>query len=121
MARTLSFTGEMEWPLEEGKQAAKLPLTISLDYTSVLAIEKVYSSIVVDEVVTLPVASVKFLLLRATGTTEDVDVKLNNNTNPITLSAGDGFLLVYNPDGVITDLTVSVAVAPATLQGFAFA
>ena len=40
MPRTLSFSGTMEWPLEDGKQAAKLALAVSLTYTQALAIEE---------------------------------------------------------------------------------
>lgn len=120
MARTLAITAEMSWPLEDGKQAAKVDLGLSLSYTSVLHIEKVYASTVTDEAVELPMASAKFLLLRAIGT-EDVQVKLNGNANALTLKAGAGYVLVYNPDGAITGVTVTVATQPATLQGWAFA
>jgi hypothetical protein len=120
MARTLLFSGTMQWPLEDGKQAAKLDLSVSLTYTQVLAIEKVYSAPVTDEAIVLPMSSAKFLLLKALAT-EDVQVKLNGNTNAITLKAGGGFLLIQNDDGAITGVTVTTAAAPATLQGFAFA
>lgn len=119
MARTLSFTGELNWPLEDGKQAAKLPLSVSLTYTSAMHIEKVFSAGVVDEAVTLPMASAKFLLLQSTG--EDIDVKLNGNANAITLKANAGFILVWNSDGTITSLTVTVSGVPATLKGYIFA
>jgi hypothetical protein len=120
MSRTLTLTGEINWPIEDGKQAAKIDLAISLAYTSALHIEKVFSSPVVDEDVDLPMTSAKFLFLRALGT-EDVTVKLNGNSNAHTLKAGEGFLLIHNPDGDITALTVSNAAAPATIQGWAFA
>lgn len=119
MARTLAFTGTMQWPLQDGKQAAKLDLSVSLDYTSVLALEKVYSAPVVDEALTLPMASAKFLLLQAKG--DDVEVKLNGAATAITLKAGGGFLLIHNADGAITGLTVTIVTAPATLEGYAFA
>lgn len=119
MARTLQFTGELNWPLEDGKQAAKLPLSMSLGYTSVLHLEKVFAAPVVDEAVTLPMASAKFLLLQAN--TEDLDVKINGSTTPITLKAGTGFLLVWNEDGAITSLSISAATVPATLKGYVFA
>lgn len=118
MARTLKFTGEMEWPLEDGKQAAKLPLSMQLVYTSAMHIEKVFSAPVVDEVVMLPMASAKFLLLKAE--TDDIDVKVNSGT-AITLKASDGFMVVWNADGGITALTVTVAASPASLKGYAFA
>lgn len=119
MARTLLFSGELQWPLEDGKQAAKLPLSISLVYTSALAIEKVFSAPVTDEAITLPMTSAKFLLLQAE--TEDIDVKLNGNTNAITLKASAGFILIWSEDGTVTGLTVSAATVPATLKGYAFA
>ena len=120
MARTLTLTAEMNWPIEDGKQAAKTNLAVSLVYSSALAIEKVYASPVTDEAIALPMTSAKFLMLQAPGT-EDVQIKLNGNTNAITLKAGTGFVLIYNPDGAITGITVTVATAPATLKGFAFA
>lgn len=120
MARTFTFAGEMNWPIEDGKQAAKVPLSISLAYSSALHIEKVYAGAVTDEALALPMASAKFLLLQATGT-EDVSVKLNGNANAMVLKAGAGFVMIYNPDGDVTALTVTVATAPATLKGFAFA
>lgn len=120
MARTLALTAELNWPLEDGKQAAKIDLGLSLTYTSVLHIEKVYAAPVVDEAIELPMASAKFVLLRALGL-EDVQVKLNGNANAITLKASEGYLLLYNPDGVITAITATVAAQPATLQGWAFA
>jgi hypothetical protein len=120
MARTLAITSEMSWPIEDGKQAAKVDLGISFTYTSSLHVEKVYAAPVTDEALTLPMASAKFLVLRALGT-EDVQVKLNGNANALTLKAGDGYVLVYNPDGAVTALTVTTAAAPATLQGWAFA
>lgn len=119
MARTLSFSGTMQWPIQDGKQAAKLDVSVSLDYTSVLALEKVYSAPVADEVITLPMASAKFLLMQAK--TADVEVKVNGSANAITLKAGSGFLLIHNPDGAITAVTVTVAAAPATVEGYAFA
>jgi hypothetical protein len=119
MARTLQFSGTMTWPLEDGGQAAKLALTVSLVYTSMLALEKVYAAPVADEAVALPMTSAKFMLLKAT--TNDVDVKLNGSANAITLKAGAGFLLVQNDDGAVTALTVTVATAPATLEGYVFA
>jgi hypothetical protein len=119
MARTLQLSGEMTWPLEDGKQAAKLPLAVSLNYTSALAIEKVFAAIVTDETVTLPMTSAKFLLLQAT--TEDIDVKFNGNSNAITLKASGGFILIWNGDGTITGLTVTAATVPATLKGYVFA
>lgn len=118
MARTLQFTGTMTWPLEDGGQAAKLTVSSSLIYTSALHIEKVFSAPVVDEVVALPMASAKFLLLQAE--TADVDVKVNGGT-AITLKAGAAFMIVQNDDGNITALTVSAAVTPATVKGWAFA
>jgi len=119
MARTLLFNGTMQWPLQDGKQASKLDLSVSLAYTAMLAIEKVFAAPVTDEAITLPMASAKFLLLKAAGT-EDVAVTLNSGS-AITLKAGGGFLLVQNDDGAITALTVTVATAPATLEGYAFA
>jgi len=119
MARTLSFTGEMQWPLEDGSQAAKKSLSVSLDYTSALAIEKVFAAPVADEAVTLPMTSAKFLILEAG--TEDITVKLNGAATEVTLKAGAGFIMVWNEDGTITALTVSAATVPATLKGFAFA
>lgn len=119
MARTLQFTGSMLWPLEDGGQAAKLNLSAALNYTSALAIEKVYASTVTDEVVALPMTSAKFLLLRAK--TNDVEVKLNGAANAITLKADSGFLLVQNDDGAITGMTVTTTTAPATLEGYVFA
>lgn len=118
MARTLSFTGEIQWPLEDGKQAAKINLAASLVYASALHIEKVYSAVVTDEVVTLPMASAKFLLLQAI--TNDITVKLNASTDAITIKAGTGFILIFG-DGVITALKVSTGTVPATLKGMAFA
>ena len=119
MARTLSFTGQMNWPLEDGKQAAKADVAFSLNYAEALSIEKVYSSTVADDPVVLPMASAKFLLLRAK--TADIAVKLNGSATAITVKAGAGFLCVNNPDGAITGLTVTVATAPATLELYAFA
>lgn len=120
MTRTFTLTGEMNWPIEDGKQAAKVTLAVSLAYTSALHIEKVYAAPVTDEVVVLPMASAKFMMLQALET-EDVQVKLNGNANALTLKAGEGFVVLYNPDGAVTALTVTTAAAPATLQGFAFA
>ena len=40
MPRTLQFAGELTWPLEDGKQAAKTNISASLVYTSALMIEK---------------------------------------------------------------------------------
>lgn len=118
MARTLKFTGTLEWPLEDGGQAAKLAIASTLVYTSALHIEKVFSAPAVDEVVALPMASAKFLLLQAE--TADVDVKINAGT-AITLKAGAAYIIVQNDDGNVTALTVSAAVAPATVKGWAFA
>jgi hypothetical protein len=120
MARTLALTAELNWPIEDGKQAAKIDLGLSMTYTSSLHIEKVYASTVTDEVLELPMTTAKFLILRAIGT-EDVQVKLNGNANAITLKAGAGYVMIYNPDGTITGVTVTVAAQPATLQGWAFA
>lgn len=119
MARTLTFTGSMSWPLEDGGQAAKLAFSVSLVYTSILALEKVFSAPVVDEAIALPMASAKFLVMKAR--TEDVTVKLNGAAAAITLKGGAGFMLVQNPDGAITGVTVSAAVAPATLELYAYA
>lgn len=118
MARTLSFTGELNWPLEDGKQAAKLALAASIPYTSALHLEKVFSGVVSDDPVVLPMASAKFLLLQAL--TNDITVKLNGASTSITLKAGTGFVLLFG-DGIITGLTVSTGTVPATLKGFAFA
>lgn len=119
MARTLLFTGEMQWPLDDGKQPAKHNLSVSLNYTSSLALEKVYATVVTNEVIALPMASAKFMLLEATG--NDIDVKLNGATTAITLKAGSGFVLVWNNAGAITSLTATVATVPATLKGYIFA
>lgn len=120
MARTLALTSELSWPLEDGKQAAKVSLSLSMTYTAAMHIEKVYASTVTDEALELPMASAKFLILRVTGT-EDVQVKLNGNANAIPLKAGAGYLLIQNPDGAVTGITVTVATQPTTLQGWAFA
>jgi hypothetical protein len=119
MARTLQFTGLMTWPLEDGQQAAKANLSMSLPYTSMLSTEKVYSAPVVDEAVTLPMASAKFLLMRAK--TADVSVKINGSASAISLKAGAAFIVIQNDDGAVTALTVTVATAPATLEFYAFA
>lgn len=118
MARTLSFSGEVTWPLEDGKQAAKVNLAASVVYASALHIEKVYSTVVTDEVVALPMASAKFLLLQAL--TNDISVKLNNDTVALVIKAGTGFILVFG-DGAITGLKVTTSTVPATLKGFVFA
>ena len=119
MARTLKFTGTLEYPLEDGQQAAKAALSVSLAYTSALSIEKLYAVVATDEVVALPMTSAKFLLLQATG--NDIDVKLNNSTAAITLKAGAGFIVVWNSEGAITGIKVTVGTVPATLKGYAFA
>ena len=119
MARTLTFTGTLNWPIEEGQQAAKATFSTSLVYTSALAIEKVYSEGVTDEVVTLPMTSAKFLVLRAKD--NDIDVKVNGSTAAITLKGNGGALIVDNADGAITGLTVTIFTVPATLEGYAFA
>lgn len=119
MARTLLFTGEMQWPLDDGKQAAKHNLNVSLTYTSSLAIEKVFAAAVTDEAVALPMASAKFLLLEATG--NDISVKLNGAATSIILKAGAGFILVWSSAGAITEVTVTVTTVPATLKGYIFA
>ena len=119
MARTLSFTGELSWPLEDGKQAAKTNFNLSLIYTSCLQLEKIYSVTAVDEALPLPMASAKFLILQAI--TADLQVKLNGGDEAITIKAGAGWLMVYNPDGAVTGVTVSTTTVPATLKGYAFA
>lgn len=118
MARTLSFSGELNWPIEDGKQAAKVALAASIAYASALHIEKVYAAAVTDEAIVLPMASAKFLLLQAL--TNDITVKLNGAATSITIKAGTGFVLVFG-DGVITGVTVTTSTVPATLKGFAFA
>lgn len=119
MARTLTFSGTLNWPLEDGTQAAKATVSTSLVYTSALAIEKVYSSVVTDEAVTLPMASAKFLLLRAKD--NDIDVKLNGSAQAITLKGNGGAMIIDNADGAITALAVTTSTVPATLEGYAFA
>jgi len=119
MARIVKFTGTVEWPLEDGQPAAKLPLACELTYTSSLQLEKVFATTVVDEVIALPMISAKFLVLKAL--TNDVSVKLNGGAEGIVIKAGTGFMLVWNADGAITGLKVSVATVPATLKGYAFA
>lgn len=120
MARTLSFAGIMQWPLEDGQQSAKLNLAVSLAYDSAFAIEKTYAAPVTDEALVLPMSSAKFLILRAPGTT-DVSVKLNGGTAIPIKAAKAGFIFIHNPDGAITTITVTVATAPAKLEGYAFA
>ncbi|MAG64340.1 MAG: hypothetical protein CMK74_00470 [Pseudomonadales bacterium] len=119
MARTLTVTSEVNWPLEDSKQAAKLPLTVSLAYTSEASVEKVYTATATDEAVALPMASAKFLLLRAKD--NDITVKLNGNSNALTLKKDTGFLMFWNSGGTVTSLTVTVATAPATFKMLAFA
>jgi len=119
MARNLTVTAEVEWPLEDGKQAGKIPLAISLAYTSNLNYEKLFAAPVADEAVTLPMTSAKFLLLRATG--NDITAKLNANTNALTLKKDTGFVMVWCSDGTVTAMTVTVATQPATLKVLAFA
>jgi len=119
MARTLTFSGTLQWPLEDGQQAAKAVLSTSLVYTAAMAIEKVYSAAATNEVIALPMANAKFLLLQATG--NDIDVKLNGSADVITIKASTGFILVWNSDGAIDGITVTVATVPATLKGYAFA
>ena len=119
MARTLGFSGEMEWPLEDGKQAAKLNLLESLVYTQAFHAEKLYAAPVTDEALDLPFASAKFILMQAK--TDDVQVKLNGNANAITLKADAGFFAFWNEDGGVTALSITTAAAPATLVVFAYA
>lgn len=119
MARTLGFSGEMEWPLEDGKQAAKLDLLESLVYTQAFHVEKLYAAPVTDEVLVLPMASAKFILMQAK--TADVQFKLEGNANALTLKAGDGFFAFWNEDGAVTAMTVTAATAPASLVVFAYA
>ncbi len=119
MARTLGFSGEMEWPLEDGKQAAKLNLLEGLVYTQSFQVEKLYAAPVTDEALVLPMASAKFILMQAKS--GDVQMKLNGNANAITLKADAGFFAFWNEDGAITALSVTTAAAPASLVVYAFA
>lgn len=119
MARTLSFSGTLSWPLEDGQQSAKVVLSTSLAYTSALYIEKLYTSTATDEDVALPMTAAKFMLLQAQ--TADITVKLNGSTTTIALKAGTGYVLVNNSDGTIDEIKVTVAAAPATLKGYLFA
>ena len=119
MARTLQFTGELSWPLEDGKQAAKMNLAVSLVYSQALYLEKVYAVVATDEALELPMSSAKFLILQAL--TADIIVKLNGAATGVTLKAGTGFVMIHNPDGAITEITVSTTTVPATLKGYAFA
>lgn len=112
MARTLGFSGEMEWPLEDGKQAAKLDLLEGLVYTQAFHVEKLYAAPVVDEALVLPMASAKFILMQAK--TDDVQVKLEGNANALTLKADAGFFAFWNEDGGVTAITVTTAAAPAS-------
>lgn len=118
MARTLSFSGELTWPMEDGKQAAKLPLVLSLPYVSVVHVEKVYAAPVADEAIDLPMATAKFLLIQATG--EDITVKINGAASGIAVKAVTGFMLIWNEDGAITDVTVTITGVPATLKAYIF-
>lgn len=118
MARTVTFTGSMVWPLENGQQASVLPLTFSLEYSDQTAREKTYSAVVTDDPVPLPTNGAKFLIARAK--TADVAVKINGSTTPVVLKAGSGFLVIANGDGNVTSLTATVAVAPAKLEMYAF-
>ena len=119
MARTLQFAGELTWPLEDGKQAAKTNLSASLVYTAALLLEKQFSVAAVDEVIALPMASAKFVLLQAT--TADVNVKLNDSAEDIVIKAGTGWVMLYGSDGVVTSIKVSTTTVPATLKVYAFA
>ena len=119
MARTLTFAGELTWPLEDGKQAAKHNLAISLAYTAALYVEKPFSVTAIDEVIDLPVASAKLLLIEAGSA--DLQIKLNNSTIAITVKTGTGFILIHNPDGAITGVKVSTTTVPATLKMYVFA
>ena len=119
MARTLAFSAEMEWPLEDGKQAAKTNLLESLVYTQALHEEKLFAAPVTDEVVVLPMTAAKFVLMKAK--TADVQFKLEGNANALTLKADEGFFAFWNGDGAITAITITVAVAPASLVIFTYA
>ena len=119
MSRTLTFAGTLTWPLEDGKQAAIHSLAISMTYTAALYVEKPYSVAAIDEVVELPVASAKMLLIEASGA--DLQIKLNNSTVALTVKTGAGFILIHNPDGAITGVKVSTTTVPATLKMYVFA
>lgn len=118
MARTLTFAGELQWPLEDGKQVAKVNLATSLNYASALYIEKVYSGTVTDEAIALPMSSAKFLLLQCT--TNDITVKLNGSNTALTIKAASGYVLIAG-EGAVTALSVTTDTVPATLKGYAFA
>ena len=119
MPRTLQFAGELTWPLEDGKQAAKTNISASLVYTSALMIEKQFSIPAVDQPLALPMASAKFVLLQAT--TADVNVKLNDSAEDIVIKASTGWVMLYGSDGVVTSIKVSTTTVPATLKIYAFA
>jgi hypothetical protein len=104
--------------MEDGKQAAKIPVSSSLVYEEALAIENKYTGTVTDETVTLPMATAKFLLVRCSG--ENVSVKLNGG-GAITVTKGTGFIMLWSSDGAITALSVTVASVPATLKVLTFA
>ena len=119
MARQLLMDATIQWPLETDKQPAKVPLSVALTYTSEMSVEKVYAAPVADEAVALPMASAAFLLVRAVD--NDIDVKLNASANAITVEADGGFIMIWNPSGTVTAMTVTIVTSPATLKVLAFA
>jgi hypothetical protein len=119
MARTMIITATMEWPLENGQQASKLPLTFNLEYTDQNSLEKTYAAPISNDPIPLPTNGAKAIVLRAK--TADVDVKINGSATSIKLKAGNGFIIITNGDGNVTSLTATVVTAPAKLEGYAFA
>ncbi len=117
MARTLTVSAEVQWPMEDGKQAAKIPLVTSLVYEEAVALENKYTGAVTDEAVTLPMTTAKFLLVRCSG--ENVSVKLNGG-GAITVTKSTGYIMLWSSDGAITSLSVTITSVPATLKILAF-
>lgn len=118
MARELKVTATVEWPMVAGQQAMKIPLSVALAYEEAAAIENKYASPVTDEVVTLPMATAKFLLVQCTG--ENASIKANGG-GAINITKATGFAMVWSNDGAITSLSITLAAAPAVVTILAFA
>lgn len=119
MAKTITITGKISAPLEDGQTAAGFDLAASFVYTQRASLEFVYDVLTTDDVVdlgTLAASGAKVLLAKCT--VGSATVKFNGDNLVVPLVPG-AYFLYCNPSGGFIDAALITTAGAATVQIFA--
>jgi hypothetical protein len=121
MAQTVTITGKLTIPLEDGGATAPIDLSASFTFTKKMADDFVFDDVVTAQSISLgSMASSGAKLLLVKSPLGGGTIIVNGGTG-VPVAAGGGYILIVDPTGASINTVAITTTGPATIKVLALA